>query len=280
MAKVKIVTDSVANLTAEEVEKYNIQVINLNVLVDGKFYAENEEYVKKENFYHLLKNAKELPKTSQPSLGTFLDVYDSFSEDEEVISIHIASSLSGTVNTAKQAAEMSKNNITVVDSEFADRGQAFQVIKAARLAQLGKSKKEILEAIEHVRKNTVLHICVFTLENLVKGGRVGKTQGLLANLLNIKVILEMPDSQLTLVHKGRGAKSVQKFLQEKVYSRIDKDDIDMIGLSYVEPTKFILEQENIIKTIAKTEDFVSSYTIPTVAIHAGQEAFAVIYCKK
>lgn len=280
MTTVKIVTDSLANLTKDEIEKYDIRVANLNVLVDGISYVDNESFVNKENFYNVLAQAKELPKTSQPSIGTFLDIYDSFEEGTEIISLHVASCLSGTGSAAKQAGDLSKNHVTVIDTEFADRGEAFQVLAAAKLAQQGASKSEIIAEIERVKNNTVLYLCIFTLENLVKGGRVGKAAGILSNLLNIKVALALQNNVLVPVHKGRGDKSIQKFLDEVIYPELEKDEISDVGLAYVSPSEFVLTQEKRIQDIAKTKDLVTGFTVPTISIHTGQGAFAMMYCKK
>lgn len=276
---IKIVTDSIANITQEEMAKYGITVTNLNVLVDGVSYVDNDAYVAKETFYNVLSQVKELPKTSQPSIGAFLEVYDSFEEGTEIISIHVTSSLSGTVNAARQAADMSKNNVTVIDSQFADRGQAFQVIEAAKLAQAGASKADILAKIEEVRQKTTLYISVFTLENLVKGGRVGKAQGLLSSLLNIKVILGLEDGVLKPAAKGRGTKSIQQFLDTTVYPDVFEGTVKECAISYVNETDFVNEQTALLQSKLPQEVLHFGYTISTVSIHAGLGAFAITYYK-
>ncbi|WP_153056813.1 DegV family protein, partial [Streptococcus suis] len=92
--------------------------------------------------------------------------------------------------------------------------EKFRSVEAARMAQAGASKEEILAAIETVKEKTELYIGVSTLENLVKGGRIGRVQGMLSSLLNIRVIMEMKDHQLTPIVKGRGNKTFKKWLEE------------------------------------------------------------------
>ncbi|MBF0780572.1 MULTISPECIES: DegV family protein [unclassified Granulicatella] len=280
MKNVRIVTDSLANLTEEEIKTYHIDVAYLNILVDNQSYVENDPAMAKDRFYQVLSQAKTLPKTSQPSIGTFLDIFDSYEEGTEIISIHVASTLSGTVDAARQAGNMSKNSVTVIECGMADRAQAYQVIEAAKLAQSGANKEEILAHIQHVRENTQLYICVFSLDNLVKGGRVSRAKGLLSSLLNIKVIFEVKNGELLPLQKGRGAKAIQSFMDETVYPDLEISQIEQCSLSYVKETEFIHAQIQRLSQMLPKEKLHIGYTIPTVAIHTGEGAFAIIYYKK
>lgn len=276
MGTIKIVTDSIANLTEEEIRLYDIHVAYLNVLVDDVSYSERDAFVAKDQFHTVLSQAKTLPKTSQPSIGSLLEIYDGFEDGTEIISIHVASSLSGTVEAARQAGEMSKNNVTVIESGTADRGQAYQVLEAAKMAQAGATKEEILEKIRYIRERTTLYICVFTLENLVKGGRVSRARGLLSNLLNIKVIFEVKDGALLPLQKGRGSKSIQQFMESEVYPKL-QESLTQCSLSYVKETDFVKQQIATLQQMVPLEKLHVGYTIPTVAIHTGEGAFAIIY---
>lgn len=275
MTKIQIVTDSLSNLTQEEIEKYNIKLVHLNILVDGVSYSDKE--LSKHEFIKMLKNAKELPKTSQPSIGSFLEIYDSFEEETEIISLHVASVLSGTSEAARQAGELSKNKVTVIDTTFAERAEAFQVLEAAKLAQAGATVEEIVTRCEEVRKNTKLYLCVMTLENLVKGGRVSRAKGLISSLLNIKVIFEFKDGVLTPMQKGRGAKSIEKFIDEIVIPDLESLPHEACDLGYVSLTPLLeetIEKINNLNTVKYTN---VDYTIPTLAIHVGEGAFAISY---
>lgn len=104
------------------------------------------------------------------------------------------------MEAARQGATLSGADVTVLDSGYTDQATKFQVVEAARLAQAGASKEDILAAIEDIQKKTELYIGVSTLENLVKGGRIGRVTGLLSSL-NIRVIMTMKDHQLEPVAK-------------------------------------------------------------------------------
>lgn len=275
MTKIQIVTDSLGNLTQEEIEKYNIKLVHLNILVDGVSYSDKE--VSKQEFINMLRNAKDLPKTSQPSIGNFLEIYDSFEEGTEIISLHVASVLSGTSEAARQAGELSKNKVTVIDTTFAERAEAFQVLEAAKLAQSGATVEEIVTRCEQVRKNTKLYLCVMTLDNLVKGGRVSRAKGLLSSLLNIKVIFEFKDGVLTPMQKGRGAKSIEKFIDEIVIPDLKSVQHEECCVGYVSSTPLLEETIAKVKNLNTVKFTGVDYTIPTLTIHVGEGAFAISY---
>ena len=115
--------------------------------------------------------------------------------------------LLGTVEAARQGASLSTADVTVIDSSFTDQAMKFQVVEAAKLAQEGKDLETILAHVEDVKNHTELYIGVSTLENLVKGGRIGRVTGLLSSLLNIRVVMQMKNHELQPIVKGRGAKT-------------------------------------------------------------------------
>ena len=169
MSKIKIVTDSSLTIEPELVEKYDITVVPLSVMIDGVVYSDND--MKEEGkFLNLMRNSKELPKTSQPPVGVFAEVYENLMKDgaEHIVSIHITHTLSGTVEAARQGANLAGADVTVIDSTFTDQCQKFQVVQAAKLAQEGASLEEVIAKVEEVRQKSELFIGVSTLENLVK----------------------------------------------------------------------------------------------------------------
>ncbi len=204
---IKIVTDSSVQLTPEEIEKYQIHIIPLTIMIDGTVYIDGET-ITREEFMTKMAQASALPKTSQPAIGTFLELFDDLTKDgSEVLALHMLEAISGTVNSARQAAELSQGKVTVWDSDFTDRALSFQVIEAAKMAQAGADMDAILAKMAEVRDHTRLVMGVSNLDNLVKGGRISKVSGLLSSLLNIKVILQVKDGQLTALQKGRGMKT-------------------------------------------------------------------------
>ena len=186
----KIVTDSSVTIEPEVVKELNITVVPLSVMIDSVLYSDAD--LKEGEFLHLMQQSKNLPKTSQPPVGVFAEVFEELGKDgSQIIAIHMSHALSGTVEAARQGASLSTADVTVIDSSFTDQAMKFQVVEAAKLAKEGKDLETILAHVEDVKNHTELYIGVSTLENLVKGGRIGRVTGLLSSLLNIRVVMQM-----------------------------------------------------------------------------------------
>ena len=208
MKKVHIVTDSTADLKEEDILKYGIHVVPLTIQIDGKTYIDGVD-IQPEEFLEYDEKFAEIPKSSQPAAGVFKELYDKLGEDgSEIISIHMTGGMSGTVKSAQAAAEMTDSKVTVIDSMFISHALTFQVMEAAKLAEQGKSVTEIVERLNTIRKNTSLFVVVDSLDNLVKGGRIGKGKAMIGSLLNIKPIATLQDGVYTPVAKARSHKQV------------------------------------------------------------------------
>lgn len=277
MKKFKIVTDSSAELGPDEIKELAIHVLPLTVMIDDVVYVDGVT-LQKEEFMEKMQQAKALPKTSQPPIGQFVELYDELGKDgSEVISIHMTENLSGTVNTARQAAQLSTTEVTVIDSDFTDRGLSFQVIEAARMALANADKEAILKRIDEVRANTKLYICVVTLENLVKGGRIGRLAGALSSFLNVKVMMEQVKGQLELRVRGRGMKPVNKWLVELQEKLKETPNIREVSFSYADDEEACEEIKNQFQTALPDVPMRVRLTSPIISTHAGKGAFAVMY---
>lgn len=274
MSKIKIVTDSSLTIEPELVEKYDITVIPLSVMIDGVVYSDSD--LKEEGkFLNMMRNSKELPKTSQPPVGVFAEVYESLMKNgaEHIVSIHITHTLSGTVEAARQGANLAGADVTVIDSTFTDQCQKFQVVQAAKLAQEGGSLQEVIAKVEEVRQKSELYIGVSTLENLVKGGRIGRVTGLISSLLNIKVVMEMVDCELNPIIKGRGLKTFNKWLDNFIeYAKGKK--VAEIGISYCGTADMANGFKEKLQVLGAPIAVLETGSI--IQTHTGENAFAVM----
>lgn len=273
MSTVKIITDSSTTIEPQLVEELGITVVPLSVMIDGVLYSDSN--LKEGEFLNLMRNSKNLPKTSQPPVGLFAETFSDLAKDgSQIIAIVLSHALSGTVEAARQGGVLSGVDVTVVDSTFTDQAAKFQVVEAARLAKEGASKEEILAAVERVRTKTELYIGVSTLENLVKGGRIGRVTGLISSLLNIRVIMEMKNHQLEPVVKGRGAKTFKKWLDEFINKIADKK-IAEIGISYAGGTEFANEMKEKLQPYVQAPISVLE-TGSIIQTHTGEDAWAIL----
>ena len=225
--------------------------------------------------------SKELPKTSQPSIGVFEKVFRELTEDgSQVVGIFLARSLSGTIEAARQAADLigKSDQISLVDSELTDRAEAYQVLAAAKDAQEGKSLEEILAHIEKLKQNQKLRMIVVNLDNLIKGGRLGPVAGKIATLLNIRIELHMPDGNLDVAKKGRGKKFSKNFDKRILkYVEEHKHELKEVSISYVDTLEDMQALGEKIKEINPDIKVLIRVTSPIIATHAGSGAYAVFY---
>lgn len=274
MTKIKIVTDSSVTIEPELVKQLDITVVPLSVMIDNVVYSDAD--LKEEGkFLHLMQEAKNLPKTSQPPVGVFAEVFEDLCQDgSQILAIHMSHALSGTVEAARQGASLSTADVTVIDSSFTNQALKFQVVEAAKLAQEGKDMEEILSHVEEVKNHTELYIGVSTLENLVKGGRIGRVTGLLSSLLNIRVVMQMKDHELQPMVKGRGAKTFKKWLDELITLLSDRS-VAEIGISYSGSSDWAKEmKDNLQPYVEKPISVLETGSI--IQTHTGENAWAIL----
>lgn len=281
MSRIIIVTDSTADLTEQEIQDFNIHVVPLNITIQEEHYLDGET-ITKEEFKNKMIASSELPMTAQPSIGRFVELYDELGKDgSEIISIHLMNSISGTVNAARQAADITDSTVTVVDSDFTSRSMGIIVREAAKAAKEGKSAEEVLEVIESTRQRTKLYLTVLNLDNLIKGGRISRVMGAFSNLLNIKLFLEVINGKIEIVQKGRGLKSLQKKYDE-VFEEMKAcpNGIQEIGIMHAGLNEFNQSQIDTLRELFPDAKFTIVMTSPIIMSHTGVDAMAVTYLEK
>lgn len=277
MRKVKIVTDSTADLSNIDIEKYDIEVVPLSIHFSGKTYIDRID-ITPEEFMEKMKVEEELPKSSQPPAGVFLKLYDSLDEQGyEIISIHMTGGMSGTVQSAETAASMSKAKVTVLDSRFISRALSFQVLEAAKMAQNGSSVAEIVERIDVIRRNTRLLVFVDTLENLSKGGRIGKGKALIGSLLNIKPIAALEDGVYTPIGKVRNQTQAARFLARHLAEDIKGKMIKGVEIAHAEGMELAQKVKRAIKELTGYDGVHITFTTPIISTHTGPGAIGLMY---
>ncbi len=201
----KIVTDCAADLPPEERDALGIVEAPLYIqFPEGEV---NSADITADEFYDRLEAMRPaIPTTAQPSSGLFASVYQKLADAKQVLSIHISSGLSGTINSARTGAEQLKEKVvSVVDSMTLSGGERFQVLAAALAARAGWGKEAILSRLERIRQNTEVIYTLETLEYLARGGRIGRVQALLGSVLKIKPIIHVDheDGKYSTVTKAR-----------------------------------------------------------------------------
>ncbi|MEO8288142.1 MAG: DegV family protein [Chloroflexota bacterium] len=221
MGRIAFVTDSTAGMPADQVEKYKVSIVPLQVIFGTEAFRDGIDLTQAE-FFSRLKAAKTLPTTSQPSVADFEETYKKLLADpdvDSVISVHLSPRLpSGTYSSAVQAAERvsagTGKKISVIDSETAYMGEGLMVINGARAAEKGAPHDEIVKLIKDMVPKVKILLLVDTLEYLQRGGRIGGAQAFLGGLLNIKPILHVQDGRVEPLERVRTRRKAMERLVE------------------------------------------------------------------
>ncbi|MEN8241538.1 MAG: DegV family protein [Chloroflexota bacterium] len=188
----KIVADSGADLifSPERRKEIDVNIVPLTVNLDGKSYQEGVD-IEFETFYDLLADASGLPTTSTPSPGEFAETYRRLAKtDPEILSIHISSGLSGTLNSAIKGAEMvPEANVTHFDAKTLSAAVGWMIEAASKAIKAGWPTEKIVELLEKIREGSSSIYTLKELKYLINGGRISHMKGLIASLLNIKPII-------------------------------------------------------------------------------------------
>ncbi len=217
MTSVGIVTDSTADLSAAVLEKYGAKFVPLVVNWDGETLRDKVD-LSTADFYRLLRVRKSLPRTGAPSLAAFEAVFrEQLQQHDAVISVNLASKLSGTYEVARRAAEsVDPQRIHVIDSASVSIGISWLLELAARLAREGVEPATIVNRVEEERARVRIYFVVETLEFLQRGGRIGRAAALAGTLLSVKPILQVRDGEVVPLERVRTMNGALRRLVEMV----------------------------------------------------------------
>ena len=272
MEKVKIIIDSSSDLTFDEIKKYNVDVIPLTINIDGVEYdyrtISNDEYIVK-------MRTAESYSTSQPAIGKFIEAYEKWTnEGYQVIVLTLSSALSGTYNTASSEFE----NVHVVDTKTTTRGMVFLLKECLRQLEENVDVSTIAESLREKAKNILTYVTIDKLDNLVKGGRLSKSQALIGGLLNIKVLTQLKETELVALDKVRGKKKLVHTLIKHIEAEKQNKTIKSISL----PNSLADEYITLIKSELKevfgyevSEDEIFT-TTPIISTHTGENAVGIL----
>lgn len=278
MARIKIVTDSTTDMLPEQASKHGIAVIPLNVHFGDEVYKDDGIDLTADQFYHKLATSPVMPRTSQPSAGEFMELYQKLAaEADEIISIHISGRLSGTISSAETARGMVDVKVHTVDSLLASQACARLAILAARAAKAGMGAEDILSLVNRVQKQTMLVFSVDTLEYLQKNGRIGRAQALMGSILQVKPILTVDKEGFVATYdKVRGKSKVLPRLVEAGLERFSKGsrvEISIINANARDRAEEVLAAVSANYDVA---DAVIAPIGPVIGAHSGPGAVGLI----
>ncbi len=267
----KIITDCAADLTQEEAHAFGITIAPLYIhFPDGTVDA-NE--ITPDDFYKRLEEMQpDIPSTAQPSEGEFSRLYENVSpQDEEILSIHISSGLSGTINSARLAAQHATGRLVhVVDSLTLSGGERFQVLAAAKLAQAGWKNAEIVKRLSEIQHSSEVVYTLETLTYLARGGRIGRVQSLAGALLKIKPIINVDplDGKYNTIGRSRTIQGALENIVELLVKRYQQEAVwvSVMHGQYAEKAKILADMVQDRLKVGKLEILRIS---PVLGVHTG-----------
>lgn len=223
MGRIAVVTDSVAGVPPELVDRYDIHVVPFQVIWHGRTYADSVDMTSGE-FYRLLGQNGSLPTTSHPSLADFMRLYARLSEEAEgIISIHVPEELTGAIGVARMAArEAASVPIRVVDSRLATTAQGLVVLEAVRTAAGGGSLAEVAAAVEALIPRVAFLATLDDLRHVHRGGRIGEAAILLGSKLRVNPILSLSGGRVRLLAIARTRRRAVRKIVEMVEEQVGR----------------------------------------------------------
>ncbi|WP_342513004.1 DegV family protein [Sporosarcina sp. FSL K6-1522] len=278
--KTAIVTDSTAYLPASLMEELGIHMIPLTVTLDGKAYDEEID-ISTAEFYDKVRGGGPLPKTSQPPVGKFVELFESLKETyDAVISIHLSSGISGTYAGARQASEMVEGiDVQTFDSEISCHPQGFYVLRAAELAKQGATPDAIMAELVEMKQTLRAYFMVDDLAHLQRGGRLSSAQALIGGLLQVKPLLHFQDKVIVPYEKIRTRKKAMKRIVDLLAADAATMPIEAVIIHGNRPEEAEAWLVELTEQLPDVQ-FTISHFGPVIGTHLGEGAMGLGWVKR
>lgn len=293
MRKIKIISDSSCDLSYEEQKELDVEVVSFQVSCDGKTYIRDLDRTKDEFYNTLIENPKLRPKTACPLLGDYMDAFEKYAKDYDIICFCLTSKFSSSYTTALMAKDMCEeiienSNITVIDSEQISLSQGLLVKEVKKMIDVGMTYDEIISKIEVLKKTGRVFFTIGGMEYLNRGGRIGKLAMLLASKVLIRPIIVFKDGDIGSDGFSIGRrKSMIKLLDKiKDYFIIKKESIEDYemcvgyGSDIEEGKKFYEDVKNVLIVLSEKLNLNFGQIGSTIAVHTGPYPIGLAFIKR
>lgn len=278
---IKIITDSASDLPKSVIDAHNIEVLPLIVYLDGKEYLDSVT-IQPDEIYNAMKMGSEV-KTAQIPLSYFIDKFESYAQSTDYyIYLSFSSVLSGTYQSAALAYEAVKEKhpdfeMTIIDTKCVSLGLGIIVVEAAKMAEDGASRDEIVSYIQKTMPHMVHVFSVDDMEYLLRGGRVSRSQAIIGNLLNIKPILHVQEGALIAFDKAKGKKRLLSKLYDYIAERGTRLDRQIVGIAHTLNEEEALEVKKHFETVYGTRQFIITQLGCAVGAHCGPGMITIFF---
>lgn len=278
--KIALVTDSTSAITKQEAEENNIIVVSIPIIIGKKEYLENVD-ITSDQLFKMQREGADFPKTSQPSTGSLIRLFDHLLDQgyEAIIAITLSSGISGFYQTLCNIADNNpKYNLHPIDTRMTVRLQGNLVLAAAKMIKNGVELQRILTHLDEIRSTIDEIFVVNDLNNLSRGGRLSNAGAFIGSMLNIKPLLTFKDGNIVAFDKIRSMKRAFLKIKKLTVKKIDQ-------LPYKDKIKLFIIDSNDSSQVAEAKTFLKekfpeqSISVtkfsPVIATHLGEKSFAI-----
>lgn len=278
---IRIIADSTCYLPKEYIDKYNVSIVSLNVLLNGKSYRETD--LENDWFYKEMSKSPSIPTSSQPSIDDFYKAIESqVKEGHDIVGIFLSSDMSGTFSTSNLVKEMilekyPNANIVMLDSRSNCMQAGYAILEAAKAAADNKSLDEVVSIAKSVIENSKFIFVPDTLDYLKKGGRIGGAAALFGSILQIKPILTVTDGKTTVLTKVRTKKKAIDKIIDTVMEQNLKSPIKGLIVHHINCESEGQELANKLQDKLGISNIKIQSIGPIIGLHVGPGSIGVAY---
>lgn len=286
---IKIMADSTCDLPQDIIEKYNIGVAPLNIIIDGKSYRDKIDLTTDE-FFKLLEREKDHPTTSMPSPDEYMKIFHQAVEEghKQILCICMSSGTSGSYQSAVIAKdfyfEQNENShieIYIVDTLSMSHGSGWLIMKTAELREEGYTFQQLIEFNEKYKTNVKHLLCVDDLDNLIKSGRLSNASAFIGKILRIQPIMSMKKGRGAIIAKERGKNRVLKFYIDEFVERVNLEITNFVIVGY---TTDIRKAEELVGRLRKDAGFKGEIYIMQMGVavgtHVGKGGLSMFFLER
>lgn len=275
------ITDSTAFITEELKNNPDVYVLPLQINFGEESFEDGVD-LNTDQLYDRINNQREVPTTSQPSVGKFVELFENLkSKYEKAVAVHISSELSGTIASCKAAAEIAEFDVAIVDSKSMSYTITTLLNKGMEFAKNKMSVENIRAKLQEETQNAENYILLGSLDQFYKGGRMSGTQYLLGNILQIKPIIQIhTDGKFRVFEKVRSESRAVRRLLDLFTESYNNNTINQLQIMHGNIHAKALEfKEEILKRIPNLDIFIGEIS-STIGVHAGEGTLALIWHKE
>ncbi|GLB57891.1 DegV family protein [Cytobacillus sp. NCCP-133] len=275
MAKIAWVTDSTAYLNEELKNHPDLYQIPMTIIMDGNEYTDGVDLTPEE-LYARLKTLDTPPKTSQPSIGAFQNLYENLKgKYDAIIAVLVSAKLSGTVSSSEQASQLVDIPVYSVDSKILSYPLTRMILKGMEWAESGLAAEEVIRRIEILRDTGETYVLIGSLEQLHRSGRMSGIQFFLGSMLNVKPIISVHDGELSVREKARSEKKAKEKIMKLLRNSHEKKPLKEVFILYgLHPDEAESWKEELQKEFPAIK--FGCYSLgATIGVHAGENTLGI-----